>query len=83
MAASQRPITLAAGLEPSGEPAWKTIPSWYMIARNDHTIPPDVERSMAKRANSHIVEIDSSHVAMISNPGPVTDLILAAANSLG
>jgi pimeloyl-ACP methyl ester carboxylesterase len=54
-----------------------------MVARNDHTIPPDVERFMAKRANSHTVEINSSHVAMISNPDPVSDLILAAASSLG
>jgi len=82
MAASQRPGSFATGLEPSGEPAWKTIPTWYMVARQDRTIPPDAERFMAKRANAHTVEIDSSHVAMISNPDPVTDLIRSAANSV-
>lgn len=79
MAATQRPASFAAGYEPSGPPAWKTIPTWYMVARQDRTIPPDAERFMAKRANAHTVEIDSSHVAMISNPDPVTDLITSAA----
>lgn len=79
MAASQRPGSFATGLEPSGEPAWKTIPTWYMVAKQDRTIPPDAERFMARRAGAQTVEIDSSHVAMISNPDPVTDLIRAAA----
>jgi pimeloyl-ACP methyl ester carboxylesterase len=79
MAASQRPSTVASGVEPSGEPAWKTIPSWYMVAKQDRVIPPDAERFMAKRAGAHTVEIDSSHVAMTSNPDAVTDLIRSAA----
>ena len=79
MAASQRPSTVASSIEPSGEPAWKTIPSWYMVAKQDRVIPPDAERFMAKRAGAHTVEIDSSHVAMISHPDPVTDLIRSAA----
>jgi pimeloyl-ACP methyl ester carboxylesterase len=82
MAVSQRPSTVASGMEPSGEPAWKTIPSWYMVAKQDRTIPPDAERFMARRAGSHTVEIDSSHVAMMSNPDPVTDLIRAAAATI-
>jgi pimeloyl-ACP methyl ester carboxylesterase len=79
MAAAQRPSTVASGIEPSGEPAWKTIPSWYMVAKQDRVIPPDAERFMAKRAGAHTVEIDSSHVAMISHPDEVTDLIRSAA----
>jgi len=79
MAAAQRPSTIASGSEPSGEPAWKTIPSWYMVAKQDRVIPPDAERFMAKRAGAHTVEIDSSHVAMISHPDAVTDLIRSAA----
>jgi pimeloyl-ACP methyl ester carboxylesterase len=78
MAAAQRPSTIASGAERSGEPAWKTIPSWYMVAKQDRVIPPDAERFMAKRAGAHTVEVDNSHVAMISNPDVVTDLIRSA-----
>jgi pimeloyl-ACP methyl ester carboxylesterase len=79
MAAAQRPSTIASGAEPSGEPAWKTIRSWYMVAKQDRVIPPDAERFMAKRAGAHTVELDSSHVAMTSHPDAVTDLIRSAA----
>ncbi|MGH1564157.1 alpha/beta hydrolase [Mumia sp. DW29H23] len=79
MAAAQRPATFTTFLEPSGEPAWKTIPSWYLVAENDKTIPPEAERAMAARAGARTVEIRSSHVAMISHPKAVTDLILRAA----
>jgi pimeloyl-ACP methyl ester carboxylesterase len=81
MAASQRPLSLTAGLEPTTQTAWKTIPSWYLVAAADKTIPPEVERSMARRAGSHTVEIPSSHAAMVSNPGPVADLIRTAATA--
>lgn len=82
MAASQRPIAAAALGEPSGAPAWKTIPSWYLVASNDQAIPPATERFMAKRAGATTVEIPSSHVAMISHPAVVTDLILDAAHAV-
>ena len=81
MAANQRPIDAAALGEPSGVPAWKTIPSWYLVASNDQAIPPATERFMAKRAGATTVEIPSSHVAMISHPAVVTDLILSAAHA--
>ena len=64
---------------PSGAPAWLTIPSWYMVARQDRIIPPEAERAMAERAGSTTVEIDSSHVAMMSHPAAVMSLIKAAA----
>ena len=79
MAASQRPSDLAILGEPSGEPAWKTIRSWYLVAAQDRTIPPATERFMAQRAGATTVEIDSSHVAMVSHPREVTNLILDAA----
>jgi pimeloyl-ACP methyl ester carboxylesterase len=79
MAASQRPITLAAGLEPTAHVAWKTIPSWYLVAKDDKVIPPEVHRFMSRRAGAHTVEIASAHAAMVSNPGPVADLIRTAA----
>ena len=79
--ASQRPAELATLSEPSGIPAWKTIPSWYLVANQDHAIPPAAERFMAHRVGAHTVKIDSSHVAMISHPKTVTDLILSAAGN--
>ena len=79
MAASQRPGAFAALVTPSGPPAWAEIPSWYMVASQDRIIPPEAERAMAERAGSTTVEIDSSHVAMMSHPGAVTRLIRQAA----
>lgn len=79
MAVAQRPGALSTLQEPSGEPAWKAIPSWYLVARQDRAIPPDSERFMARRMNAHTREINSSHVAMISHPGVVADMIKDAA----
>jgi pimeloyl-ACP methyl ester carboxylesterase len=81
MAATQRPIAAAALAEPSSVPAWKTIPSWYMVASQDHAIPPATERFMANRAHAVTVEVNSSHVAMLSHPEATTRLILAAARA--
>ena len=83
MAATQRPLDAAVLAEPSAVPAWRTIPSWYLVAANDHAIPPATERFMAKRAGATTREVDSSHVAMISQPGVVTDLIADAARRAG
>ncbi len=79
LAATQRPGALAALLTPSGAPAWEDIPSWYLVARQDRIIPPEAERAMAARAGATTVEIDSSHVAMMSHPSAVVSLIKAAA----
>jgi pimeloyl-ACP methyl ester carboxylesterase len=81
MGASQRPAELATLSQPSGVPAWKTIPSWYLVANQDHAIPPAAERFMARRMGAHTIEINSSHVAMISHPGTVTRLILNAVSA--
>jgi pimeloyl-ACP methyl ester carboxylesterase len=83
MTATQRPIAAAALAEPASAPAWKTIPSWYMVASQDHAIPPATERFMAKRAHAMKVEVKSSHVAMLSHPEATTKLILAAARATG
>src|SRR2546421_1990004 len=82
MQATQRPFSNEAFTSLSGEPAWKTIPSWYMVAAQDHAIPPATERFMAQRAHASIVEVDASHVAMISQPDATTRLILDAADSI-
>ncbi len=81
MAVTQHPATLASGAGRSGIPAWRTIPSWYMVARNDRIIPPAVERFMAKRAHAITVEIASSHAAQVAHPAEVADLVLAAARA--
>ncbi len=82
MAVSQRPAALATLGEPSGPPAWRTLPSWYLVASQDRVIPPAAERAMAERAGSTTVEIDSSHVAMISHPDEVADLIQQAIDAV-
>lgn len=68
LAVAQRPAALPAGGGPSEATAWKTIPSWYLIALQDNTIDPESQQFMAERAGAHIVEVKSSHVAMISHP---------------
>lgn len=82
MAASQRPLDAGTLVEPSGPPAWRTIPSWFVVARQDRVIPPATERFMARRMGATTVEVDSSHVPMISNPDAVTTLILEAAGTV-
>jgi pimeloyl-ACP methyl ester carboxylesterase len=79
LAAAQRPVTFSALLTPSGVPAWKTIPSWYLVSSNDKAIPVQAERAMAKRAGSTTVEVKSSHLSMLSNPRPVVQMIVNAA----
>jgi LPXTG-motif cell wall-anchored protein len=81
MAATQRPIAASAFNDAATSAAWRTIPSWALVAKRDKAIAPDVERFEARRAKSRTVEVDSSHVAMISHPQTVTDLILQAADA--
>jgi pimeloyl-ACP methyl ester carboxylesterase len=59
--------------------AWKTKPSWYAISKNDRTTSPDLERFLAKRMNATTVELNSSHVSLISHPREIANMILAAA----
>jgi len=62
--------------------AWRTKPSWYIVANNDRTVQPDLERFVAKRMGAHTYDVDSSHVAMLSQPDFVLDVIRTAANSV-
>lgn len=63
--------------------AWKTKPSWYVVASEDKTINPDLEKRMAKRANAKTTILKTGHVAMLSKPNEVLDVILDAARSVG
>jgi pimeloyl-ACP methyl ester carboxylesterase len=83
LAATQRPIAFSAGSDPSGIPAWLTIPSWSMIGTADHVIPPAEQLFMSKRASAHITEISSGHLSLISHPGAATRVIIAAAQAAG
>ena len=78
MAATQRPVAEGAFSEPSGVPAWKSLPAWAVVATGDKAAGSDVIRAMARRAGATITEVEGSHVIMLSQPQVVTDVILAA-----
>jgi pimeloyl-ACP methyl ester carboxylesterase len=82
MAATQRPIAAAAFTDVSGAPAWKKLPSWAVVASGDKAAGADVVRSHAQRAGADIVEVEGSHVIMISQPQVVTDHIVKAAQAV-
>jgi pimeloyl-ACP methyl ester carboxylesterase len=82
MYATQQPLALSVFEQVMGAPAWKSLSSWYLVAQNDEAIAPDAERQFAARMGATTVEIPSSHVAMVSHPAEVADLIEKAAASV-
>lgn len=82
LGASQRPIAAAAFDEKSSVPAWKTLPSWAVVATGDKAAGTDITLSQAKRAGADIIEVDGSHLIMVSQPQVVTDHILKALRSV-
>ncbi|SDI62353.1 alpha/beta fold hydrolase [Nonomuraea jiangxiensis] len=81
LAATQRPGSVLGLSGGSGDPAWKTIPSWYLIPTRDNVIPPAAQRFMAQRAGSKVREIRSSHVVMTSHPDAATAVVQSAYNA--
>jgi pimeloyl-ACP methyl ester carboxylesterase len=81
MFAVQQALSVTSFAEVMGFPSWKSLPSWYMVATNDEAIPPDVERMFAKRMHATTVEVPASHVAMVSHPDNVAQLIEKAAET--
>jgi pimeloyl-ACP methyl ester carboxylesterase len=81
MAESQVPISTDSFTHKVTSPAWKSKPTWYMVATADRSINPDQERMMAKRANAKTVEVNASHVAYMSHPKETAKLIEEAAAS--
>jgi hypothetical protein len=81
MYAVQQPLAMSAFGEVMGVPAWKTLPSWYLVAAGDRALPPGAERMFASRMGATTVEIPASHVAMVSHPGEVAQLIKTAAEA--
>lgn len=82
MAATQRPIAAAAFSDPCGSPAWRRLPSWAVVATADKAAGTDLVRSMAQRAGADIVEVEGSHVIMVSQPQAVLDVIVTAAGAV-
>jgi pimeloyl-ACP methyl ester carboxylesterase len=82
MYAVQQPLTMSAFDDEMGTPAWKNLPSWFAVAQRDEVIPPDAERQFAQRMGATTVEVDSSHVVMVSHPEEIADLIETAAQGV-
>ena len=83
MYAVQQPLTLSVFNDVMGPPAWKSHPTWYLVAENDEVIPPDAQRLFAGRMGATTTELTSSHVAMVSHPAEVAALIETAAATVG
>ncbi len=81
LAAAQRPLAVAALSEPSGVPAWQSIRSWSIVGTEDNVITPAEQRFMSERAHSHIVDVPAGHLALISHPQAVGNVIVQAARS--
>jgi pimeloyl-ACP methyl ester carboxylesterase len=79
MYAVQQPLTLSVFNDVMGPPAWKSHPTWYLVAEHDEVIPPDAQRLFAGRMGATTTELASSHVAMVSHPAEVAALIETAA----
>jgi pimeloyl-ACP methyl ester carboxylesterase len=82
MYAVQQPISMSAFDDVTGVPAWKSQPSWFLVATNDEASPPDAERQFAARMGATRVEVSSGHVAMVSHPEAVTERIQSAAKAV-
>ena len=82
MYAVQQPLATSTFHDVMATPAWKSHPSWFLVAKNDQAIPPDAERQFAQRMGATTVEVPSGHVAMISHPDDVTQLIRTAAKAV-
>lgn len=82
MYAVQQPLHASALADVMGVPAWRSLPSWYLVADGDQAIPPDAERQFAARMGANTIEVDSNHVAMVSHPDEAVERIMTAANSV-
>ena len=79
--ATQGPLAVKCFGDKISEAAWRSKPSWYLVAAHDETIPPDVERDSAKRMGAETLVLESSHVPMLSQPAAVAEFIAKAATS--
>jgi pimeloyl-ACP methyl ester carboxylesterase len=82
MYAVQQPLTMSTFDDVMGTPAWKSLPSWYLVATNDEVIPPDGERQFAQRMGADTIEVESGHCAMVSHPEETYERIVTAAKAV-
>jgi pimeloyl-ACP methyl ester carboxylesterase len=82
MYAVQQPLHLSTFDDVMGVPAWRSLPSWYLVAENDEVIPPDAERQFAERMGANTIEVASGHCAMVSHPEETLERIVTAANAV-
>lgn len=82
MYAVQQPLSMSTFDDVMGTPAWKSLPSWYLVAKNDEVIPPDGERQFAERMGADTIEVESGHVAMVSHPEETYERIVTAATAV-
>ena len=82
MYATQQPLAGSAFNDEMGVPAWKSLPSWYLVAQDDQALPADAERMFAERMGATTIEIPAGHLAMVSNPAEVANLIETAATAV-
>jgi pimeloyl-ACP methyl ester carboxylesterase len=81
LAATQSPVVYSAVTAPSGAPAWKAVPSWYVLGTIDKAIPPAIQLSMAQRIHAHITRVRAGHLSMVAAPSVVAKVITAAAKA--
>jgi pimeloyl-ACP methyl ester carboxylesterase len=81
MYAVQQALSGSAFTDVMGTPAWKSVPSWYLVAKDDQALPPEAEMQFAQRMKATTVEVASSHVAMVSHPEAVVELVEQAAEA--
>lgn len=83
MAAVQKPIAASVLFyeKPSGSPAWRHFPTWYLVTTNDQMLPPDAQRFFAKRMDATVTTLAGSHASMVSHPDEVARFIVKAAKS--
>ena len=82
MYAVQQPLSASTLQDVMGVPAWKSHPAWFLVSANDEAIPPDAERQFAQRMGATTVEVGSGHLAMVSHPAEVAQLIETAAEAV-
>jgi pimeloyl-ACP methyl ester carboxylesterase len=82
MYAVQQPLHWSALGEVMGVPAWKSLPSWFLVADGDQVIPPDAQRQFAGRMGATTIEVPTNHVAMVSHPDEVLNLIMTAVEAV-
>jgi pimeloyl-ACP methyl ester carboxylesterase len=78
LAATQRPAAAAQFADPSGPPAWKTIPSWALLGTLDNVIPPTLQEEMYGRAGAHVTRVKAGHLSLLIRPNAVVRVILSA-----